>query len=182
MKEKIIKKLISDEFHFHPEAELIDYYKLFFQGTFGPEHIIPNPESAYNYLKIEIENNTIFEKEFYQNISYLNYFYRVNLWIIKDGIVSIDEFFNAFLNSRKLENIISEKEWFEEWNFIQQKIIELNSPLKNLKDQIETLQKKIKDNNFCFHHSKIYKKKYHPHYRIISQKEFFKFKYRLRIT
>ena len=176
MKRDVIKKLISEEFQLHPKAELIDYYKLFFQGTFGPEHIIQNLNSAYNFLKIEIENNTIFEKEFYQNISYLNSFYRVNLSTVKKGIISLDELFHAFLNSRRLENTISEKEWLEEWNSILKIILEMNIPIKNLKNQIECLQKKINDNELCFHHSKIYKEKYHPHYRIISHKEFDKFK------
>ena len=182
MKKEALKKLILDEFSLHPEAELIDYYKLFFQGTFGPEHLIQNPDSAYKYLKDEIEKNTIFENELYQNISYLNNFYRVNLRVIKDRIVSLDEFFNAFLNSRKLKNKLSKQEWIEEWNFIQKNILELNIPFKNLKGQIDSLQIKIKDNNLCFHHSITYKKKYHPHYRIISLKEFDKFRDRLRTT
>ncbi len=176
MKDKIIKKLITDEFRLHPEAELVDYYKLFYQGTFGPEHIIKDENIAYNFLKKEIKNNAIFEKEFYQDIGYLNKFYRVNLKVVKDGIISLDALFHAFLNSRKLEKTITRKECRQEWDLIRKIILEMNVLKKNPKDQIALFQKKIETNGLYFHHSKTFQEKYNPHYRVISQKEFAKLK------
>ena len=63
-----IRKLIKSEFELHPKAQLKDYYKLFFQGTFGPGHIISSRSSARKFLQNELEETSIFEERDYQNI------------------------------------------------------------------------------------------------------------------
>jgi len=45
-KEELIQNAIQEEMQLHPEARLIDIYKLFFQGTFGPGHLIHDKQSA----------------------------------------------------------------------------------------------------------------------------------------
>jgi len=62
-----INGLIKSEFELHPKAQLIDYYKLFFQGTFGPGHIISNKESAIKFLKNELDESPVFEEKVCNN-------------------------------------------------------------------------------------------------------------------
>ncbi|MBT4575288.1 MAG: hypothetical protein HOB92_02350, partial [Candidatus Cloacimonetes bacterium] len=97
MQNEEIIKLINSEFTLHPRAQLIDYYKLFFQGTFGPGHIISDKNSVIEFLKNELDKSTIFEEKDYQKISYINDFYRVNLNVINEGMISFDDFVDAFL-------------------------------------------------------------------------------------
>ncbi len=170
-----IKKLIKSEFELHPKAQLIDYYKLFFQGTFGPEHIISSKNSAKEFLENELEESTTFEEINYQDISYINELYRVNINVINKGIISFDDFLNAFLVSAKLKNEISDKEWLIAWENIEQQILLMKIPMGNIKKQSKELWKIIEDKQLVSH-SNIYRKNYSPHYRLINVEQFLRIK------
>ena len=163
--------LITSELELHPKAQLIDYYKLFFQGTFGPGHIISNESSARKFLQNELEESSIFEEIDYQNISYINKFYRVNLNIINKRKISFDDFLDAFLQSTELKNEISYKEWLEEWENIEKQILLMKIPIENIKQQSSELQEIIK-NEQLVSHSNIYRANYSPHYRLMNTKQF----------
>ncbi len=166
-----IKKLIKSEFELHPKAQLIDYYKLFFQGTFGPGHIISNKSSAIKFLRNELEESSFFEKIDYQDISYINEFYRVNLIVINKGMITFDDFLDAFFMSAKLKNEINHKEWLEEWVNIEQQILLMKIPMENIEKQSEELRKII-ENKELVSHSNIYRSAYSPHYRLINAEQF----------
>ena len=166
-----ITELIKSEFELHPKAQLLDYYKLFFQGTFGPGHIISNKSSARKHLQKELEKSSIFEEHDYQNISYIHESYRVNLNIINDGKISFDDFLDAFLKSAKVEIEISDKEWIEEWKNIEKQILMMKIPIENIEEQSTKLWKII-ENKQLVSHSSIYRTAYSPHYRLISSEQF----------
>ncbi len=178
MQNDTIKKLINSEFELHPKAQLIDYYKLFFQGTFGPEHIISNKTSARKFLKNELEESSIFEVTDYQNISYINNIYRVNLNIINRGIITFDDFLNAFLMSANIENEISYKKWLIHWENIEHQIFIMKLPIDNIEKQSAELQKIIRKKQLVSH-SNIYRTSYSPHYRLISSEQFQRFESRI---
>ena len=48
-KEELIREAVLNELKFHPKATLIDIYKNFFQGAFGPAHMITNINSVALY-------------------------------------------------------------------------------------------------------------------------------------
>jgi len=166
-----ITELIKSEFELHPEAQLKDYYKLFFQGTFGPGHIISNRYSAKEFLKNELEKSSIFEETDYQDISYINDFYRVNINVINKGIISFDDFLDAFFKSAKIEKEISYKGWLMDWKNIEQQIIIMKIPIENIEEQSTKLWKII-ENKQLVSHSSIYRTAYSPHYRLISSEQF----------
>lgn len=173
MKVDKITRLIKSEFEFHPKTQLIDYYKLFFQGTFGPEHIISNKSVARKFLKNELEESSVFEEIDYQNISYINEFYRVNLDVINKGIISFDNFLDAFFKSIKLKNKINHSEWMENWKNIEQQIITMKIPINNIEKQSAELWETIK-NKQLVSHSNVYRATYSPHYRLISSEQFWR--------
>ena len=166
-----INRLIKSELELHPKAQLIDYYKLFFQGTFGPGHIISNESSARKFLKNELEESTTFEIIDYQDIGYINEFYRVNLNAINKGIISFDDFLDAFLKSAKIENEISYKEWLMDWENIEQQIIIMKIPIENIEKQSKELWRII-ENKELISHSDIYRTAYSPHYRLPNAEQF----------
>ena len=43
----------------YPESTLIDIYKYFFQGRFGPEHLISDSLLTLNFLKDELKSEEI---------------------------------------------------------------------------------------------------------------------------
>ena len=102
-----VEKLIKEELALHPEARLLDIFKMFYQSAFGPSHIILDESSAKSYLKDESENVEKYEDFRFQNIFWNNDYYRVNLSVIAAGLVSFDDFFIAFLNSAVPKNKIN---------------------------------------------------------------------------
>ena len=164
-------ELIKSEFELYPKAQLQDYYKLFFQGTFGPGHIISSKSSARKFLQNELEETSICEKRDYQNISYINEFYRVNLNVINKRRISFDDFLDAFLQSTDFKNEISYKEWVEEWENIEKQIILMKIPIENIEQQSSELLE-ISKNEQLISHSNIYRAAYSPHYRLINAKQF----------
>lgn len=163
--------LINSEFKLHPKAQLIDYYKLFFQGTFGPEHIISSKSAASKFLQNELDETSVFEKNNFQDISFINEMYRVNLSVIKKGIVSINDFFEAFIKSLDLKNKISFKEWLDNWKIIEQQIFSMKISIDNRIQQSAELCEIIKTKQLISH-SKTYRIKYTPHYRLMNKEEF----------
>jgi len=166
-----ITELIISEFELHPKAQLIDYYKLFFQGTFGPGHIIKDKISAENNLKTELTNTSNFEDIEFQNISFLNTFYRVNINVLNEEIISLDDFLDAFLKSANIENEINHNEWMENWKNIEKQFFKLKIPIENIEQQSAELWEIIKDKQLVSH-SNAYRAAYSPHYRLISSAQF----------
>ncbi len=162
-----MKELLISEFKFHPKAQLIDYYKLFYQDAFGPGHAIKDKASAESYLRAELAEASKYEEIDFQNISYLNNFYRVNINIINKGIISFDNFLNAFLKSAEMKNNISYNEWIEHWKNIEKQILIMKIPIENIKQQSADLLNLINRKQLVSH-SKIYKENYNPHYRLIN--------------
>ena len=165
-----IKRLIKSEFKLHPEAQLIDYYKLFFQDAFGPEHIITDRVLVRNFLQNELDKAYIFEESDYQNISYINEFYRVNLNVINKGMISFNDFLDIFLKSAELKNKMSHNEWMESWKNIEQQILIMEIPLENIEQQAAELWKIIESKQLV-RHSDIYRTAYSPHYRLINAEQ-----------
>jgi hypothetical protein len=152
------------EFEFHPKAELIDYYKLFFQSYYGPGHLIKDPESACSYLLDELNNSTKFDTVLIQDIG--NSFCRVNLKTVKDGLISQECLCTAFLKSQQTEPVF--KEWKSIWDRIRDvlySVPELEFLKSNIEHDLFLMSRKS-----LISHSNIYKENYSPHYRIIHKR------------
>lgn len=171
MQNEKVNKLIKNEFDLYPKAQLVDYYKLFFQGTFGPQHIIFNKTSAEKALRNEIEKSSIFAENNFQDISYINNFYRVNINVINKGIITFDSFPDAFVKSADVKNKLSYEAWVKEWEYIEKQILALKITMKNFEQQSNELEQIIK-NRKLVSHSDIYRNTYHPHYRLINAEQF----------
>ena len=146
----------------HPFARLQDYYKLFYQAVFGPAHILSDKNSAYQYLKTEIALSK--SKEIQSIALDDNDFIRVGLGLIED----VNKFFEVLWESAKKAKKISNTEWFNLWNKIATEIEKTD--IKNFKEDSKKIKEFLLDGKFIFHHSEIYKEKYHPHYRVVSRK------------
>ena len=155
----------------YPESRLIDLYKNFFQDKFGPGHMISDTASAGAYLRKELATvSGKSQKEYMETTGWEGDFIRVDLAVLKDGLVDYNVFFNAFIKSMSQTKAPSVQEWKSEWEEIEIVIRQLYPNIPGLNEDSKALEELLSQGNFVVHHSDEYNKKYNPHYRLISKK------------
>ncbi|MCD4650469.1 MAG: hypothetical protein K8S56_01580 [Candidatus Cloacimonetes bacterium] len=157
-----IRELIHTEFEYHPEAELIDYYKLFFQGIFGPAHNIEDRVSAKHYLESELSSMTDGYLPLCQEIS--EHFARISLSVVNKGLLSVDELLELFIISSEVR--CPAVEWKTEWQRVESILLEI-LPDKFNSQRLEILEIVNASKLVIPRHSEIFRRKYSPHYRVI---------------
>lgn len=86
----------------YPAAEATDLYKLVFQDLYGPGHLLTDSLAAVRYISKEVaemkDTNTF---PLYEYTLCDSNFVRVNLILVKRGIISLPELVSAVLRSAK---------------------------------------------------------------------------------
>ncbi len=169
--EKRARQLLVEEFRTHPRAQLTDYYKLFFQGVFGPEHMIVDKNVARESLVHELESSERYDQPLWCDVSYVVRMFRVSLQVIKRNLVSKEDYLEAFLQSAEERIVFTAEEWTREWRSVIGLISEMSLPVscdrENVARTLEAASLKAP-----VHHSSQYKENYSPHYRLLSEKQF----------
>ena len=174
-KHDAIRKAIQQELLLHPKATLQDLYKNFFQGRFGPGHMIHTIDDAEQYLNKELSEATEFDSLPWQAVGYEKNFYRINLSLVRDGKIDFDELVSAFYESANSVEQPSLESWENEWNLILSIIEGLSLALPNFGQDKLVISENLKKGIVIGHHSAIYQNTYHPHYRIVTKFYFEKF-------
>lgn len=167
-----IKQAVQDELWLHPKSTLIDLYKFFFQGAYGPGHIIQNPAIACRYLKKELQTCTQFNSVLWQPAGYQKKYLRVSLECLRNGTIAFAAFFDAFIKSANTGTNPTLSEWQQEWQSIIGIIAELALDLADYDNNRIYLERALSEGKIVAHHSKIYRETYHPHYRLITIEDF----------
>ncbi|PSK81308.1 hypothetical protein [Prolixibacter denitrificans] len=177
-KNKIIDAL-KLELRWHPEARLADLYKNFFQDRYGPGHLVEDVDRAYDYLEREVREAKQFDVPDLLPLGYRQQFFRVNLKLLKEDVIPIEVFFPLFLESAQSVNPPEITEWRAEWNDILEIIREITPALNNFAEDEKALEDQLQKENYVGHHSQVYEKLYHPHYRLLdfSRANFLKKRY-----
>lgn len=170
IKKEKIRETVLNELKLHPKATLIDIYKNFFQGAFGPAHMINNPQSIIKYIKEEMQDNSPYDTVLWQKVGIDGDFIRVNLSLIKDSIVSLEKLADAFIKTANNCKQPSLNFWKKEWLLIMNVIKEMDLSIANSEADKIYLQNMLNKGKMVVHHSDIYIKEYNPHYRLISEK------------
>jgi outer membrane protein assembly factor BamB len=171
-KRELISNALKEELRRHPQSTLMDIYKFFFQGAYGPGHLIDNPQSALNYLNDELQNSTEFDSVLWQEVGYQKDFYRINLILIREGEISTEDLLTAFVESANTAITPTLEMWKKEWRVILGIIEDMNLSMPGFARDKNTLEKSLINGEVVAHHSKIYLDTYHPHYRVVSEKYF----------
>ena len=178
----------------YPEATLQDIYKGSFQDYFGPSHIMAKRENVIFNIKREldrmkIENapavvavpvsadgkddvkadtNDVMGKarKYYDQCGWRGNYYQVSLNVIADGIISVEEFADAFIAGGGAEPEVT-GEWEEEWMMIKDAVRKSSPKMKNFEKDAKEITALITDKKYVVHHSSEYNREYKPHYRII---------------
>ena len=167
-----ISEALDYQISHYPSSQYRDVYKNFMQDFFGPGHILADTAASGRYLRQELAEEGPFEGPLYEKTGFRGNFYRVNLSLIKDGVIPYDTFFPAFVESVQGITPPSGGEWMKTWNLIDSVIMAkgLHFPDENIDRQ--ALAAQFAEGNFIAHHSRRFNDSVHFHYRIISRDNF----------
>ena len=167
-----IVQYISRTTEKYPLITLADIYKGAFQDYMGPAHIIPDSQSARTYIVKELETADTLVGDYYEPCSWMGNYYRVNLSVIKEGLVPLETFSEAFVKSAKPIDTLLIKEWKEVWHNALPAIKENTAQITGFKEDSARIENLLQKGEYVIHHSKIFTTTYHPHYRIIEKNIF----------
>lgn len=159
-----------------PQAQLVDIYKSFYQDNFGPGHLLGDTLAAKRYFLSELADTTDWGGPEFEFTGEGKNFVRLNMDLIRKGIVPADEYFEAFQKSLGRVEKPSDEFWISEWAQIDSIIRQKDYHFIDEGSDREYINEKIASRNFPIHHSDNFNKNYNFHYRIISLPEFEKLK------
>ena len=171
------KKAISRQLQDYPESRVQDIYKSFCQDNLGPGHLIPNPESAKNYLMSELATfREDLDSARYEAPTVLYYpvgdkgnYVRVDLLVVLDGLVSEDVFLDAFVRSANQGKRVTEDQWVGKWNAVERVIRNSFQSIPDAEKDLEMIDAYVAKGDLIMHHSEVLTEAYNPHYRIIAR-------------
>ena len=174
-----LEAFVRDMCEKYPQATLQDIYKSNFQDYFGPSHIMAAREHVIGYINRELQqmrkerlevqapvSMESVEKSWYDPCGWRHNYYQVSLDVVADGIMSADEFADAFMaGGGKVPDVT--QEWLDEWNEIKRVAKKAVPWMKGFAKDDAKISALIKDGKYVVHHSEVYNQTYKPHYRII---------------
>lgn len=161
-----IVPIIQNHLDRYPMLTVQDIYKLIYQVAMGPEHLITYKADAYNRLCDELDKiDASFSQAIYEKIDPEDKLVRLNLGPFKQNNGDPEKLFKAFYQTSsifkpKVENI----------QFYNKQVYQLTEDKKFAFDfkQMESFFREKESQNFpAVHHSDIYRKSYHPAYRLV---------------
>jgi len=167
-----LRQAIHTELVRHPQSQLRDIFKFFFQGEFGPAHYFRDPNRAHNHLSQELKLANHFESLIWQPVGNREQFYRINLLAIKDGMITLDQLEHAFVCSVVAPAPALWDIWKRKWRLILQVLEEDLHQLADDGDDRHIIDDTLQIPFQTVHHSDVYHQAYHPHYRLINAYHF----------
>ena len=171
-----ITDAIDAQLRQYPESRVTDIYKDFCQDNLGPGHLIPNPESARQYLLSELQeyredlDSARYAKPRlrYTPVGDRHNYVRVDLSAVLDGLVDEETLLNAFVRSANEGRILTEKDWVRKWHRVAAVIRRRFPDIPGADADLAALDSLIGAGNLIMHHSEAFSKAYNPHYRIVT--------------
>ena len=171
--ERAIRQQLQD----YPESRVQDIYKSFCQDNLGPGHLIPDPQSARNYLESELRT---FREDLdsarydapgimYYPVGDQGNYVRVDLSVVLDGLVGEEAYLDAFVRSANEGTRLTEEQWVAKWKEVE-KVIKKDFPdIPDAKEDLEMIDSYVQKGDLIMHHSEVFSETYNPHYRIIAR-------------
>ena len=166
-----IRTAVNYQLKHYPASTLQDIYKNFFQDRLGPGHLLADTAGAGQYLREELLHPYPATK-YYEPIGYTHNYYRVDLAVVWDSIVSYTQLMEAFTKSAQAITFDDVERWKEEWQTIETVIAEMNLNLINYNTDKAAIDNMLEQGKYMMRHSKTFNANYNPHYRIIEKNIF----------
>lgn len=187
-------KSVKEFLQRYPQATLQDVYKNSFQDYFGPAHIMAKREGVLKYLNLELQQmkkeqkgqsvqkeevgksgeqagEKLSGRKYYTPCGWRNNYFQLSLEVIEDGLLTIDEFADAFMAGGGGEPDVTD-EWLQEWEQLKKIVKKVAPKIKGYKEDALKIDALLKEKKYVVHHSKSYEDAYLPHYRIIRRDVF----------
>lgn len=171
------KAAIARQLQDYPESRVQDIYKSFCQDNLGPGHLIPDPQSARNYLESELRTfREDLDSARYDAPAIMYYpvgdqgnYVRVDLSVVLDGLVGEEAYLDAFVRSANEGKRLTEEQWVAKWREVE-KVIKKDFPdIPDAVKDLEMIDSYVEKGNLIMHHSEAFSDAYNPHYRIIAR-------------
>ena len=171
------KAAIACQLQDYPETRVQDIYKSFCQDNLGPGHLIPDPQSARNYLESELRTfKEDLDSARYDAPSIMYYpvgdqgnYVRVDLSVVLDGLVGEETYLDAFVRSANEGKRLTEEQWIAKWREVE-KVIKKDFPdIPDAVKDLEMIDSYVEKGDLIMHHSEAFSNAYNPHYRIIAR-------------
>ena len=156
----------------YPEVQLADIYKSFYQDAFGPGHVLADSLASRRYFFSELEEGGEWGGPLFEFTGEGNNFVRLNMDLVRKGIIPAETYFQAFVNSLGRVLPPSPEEWINQWTQIDSILKAKNFSFPDEEADRIMIDQKLKNHNFTVHHSERFDSIYNFHYRIISIPEF----------
>ena len=150
-------------------STLQDVYKSAFQDYFGPEHIIGSKDVAKRDILEEIKQFELLDGPAYQYTGLNANYVRVNLSLVRDGIIPADVFCDALFQSAKVLNPISQKEWKCIWEMMMVDLSHADPRYapQNFSADSVAISTLLSKGKYVMHHSRQFNLACNFHYRLI---------------
>ncbi len=161
----------------YPESRVLDIYKCFCQDNLGPEHLIPNPETAADYLASELteySHDLASRKYSKPTLRYFatgdeGHYVRVDLSVVLDGFMTADEYLDAFVRSANQGTKRTTEQWKAKWADVERCIRKRYMTIPDADKDLQEIKALMDEGHFIIHHSEKFGQVYNPHYRIIAK-------------
>lgn len=175
-----VASAIARQLQEYPESRVQDIYKSFCQDNLGPEHLIPNPDAARNYLHRELQeyrdelDSLCLESpdRLFCPVGDQGNYVRVDLAVILNGMLSEDEYLDAFVRSANQGRKVSRAEWKAKWSEVAAVIRAAFPDIPDAAEDLRKIDSLVAGDNLILHHSQAFGRAYRPHYRIIARNVF----------
>ena len=160
----------------YPQTRVQDIYKSFCQDNFGSGHLIPDSDAARAYLLSELESyredldSNRYEKPAarYVPVGDAGNYVRVDLSVVLDSLVDCETLLDAFIRSANEGKTPSADEWKKKWASVASVIRKDFPTLPEASSDLASIDSLMAEGHFILHHSPVFNRTYHPHYRIVS--------------
>jgi hypothetical protein len=166
----LLLKLLQQHQSWYPFMQERDAYKLIYQATMGPEHLIPNQQDFTRELEVEFSQLVPDPDErLLEAVRPDQTLFRLNLRPYKSGNQAIDRLVPFFIETPKhvtasLYDLV--KSWRLFVDFCER------GQLRSFRvRRVQHFTIWVEKEGYpAIHHSPVYREHYQPHYRLISAK------------
>jgi len=185
--------LIDNELAHHPASTLIDIYKLFMQSTLGPGHLIPDPDTARQYLHKELNEHKTYISRFALDSTHpyitaikpkyttkegtaiicpclaldcdaVFPFARYSLKLLQDKVIPFETYFDAFIETANTCQKLDFDLFSSGWQGVLDYLTDIHFTF--IDDDIQKINQAMYQ---LVSHSQTYNQIYHPSYRVINK-------------
>jgi len=162
-----LEKYVKSELALFPESRFVDIYKSFFQDAYGPGHIIPDTAHAGKYVDEELLSENWPDTVLWQATGIRHDYYRINLVLVKKGIMPRDTLLLAMVRSAGLAEKPAIATFKAEVDRLYSIVKEMQPGLPDLEQDQKAIDEQLAKGEVMMHHSEHYLQTYQRRYRII---------------